>query len=43
MDETSLIPQQPLVLLVPFEPVPLDVKLGKEGFSHQEEELNDGA
>jgi uncharacterized protein (DUF2249 family) len=38
----SLIPGQPLVLLVPFEPVPLYTKLGKEGFSHQEKELNDG-
>ena len=38
----SLVPQQPLVLLVPFEPVPLYAKLGKEGFSHQEKELDDG-
>jgi uncharacterized protein (DUF2249 family) len=38
----SLIPGQPLVLLVPFEPVPLYAKLGKEGFSHHEKELDDG-
>jgi uncharacterized protein (DUF2249 family) len=31
----SLIPGQPLVLLVDFEPVPLYVKLGNQGFSHQ--------
>lgn len=39
----KLIPGQPLVLIVPFEPVPLYAKLGKEGFTHQAKELADGA
>lgn len=38
----SLTPGQPLVLLVPFEPIPLYTKLGREGFSHQTERLPDG-
>jgi hypothetical protein len=38
----NLIPGQPLVLLVPFEPVPLYVKLGKEGFSHGPAQFDDG-
>ncbi len=38
----GLIPGQPLVLLVPFEPVPLYAKLGNQGFSHQARQLSDG-
>jgi uncharacterized protein (DUF2249 family) len=38
----SLIPGQPLVLLVPFEPMPLYAKLGNQGFSHQAKALGDG-
>ena len=37
-----LKPGQSLVLLVPFEPVPLYTKLGHEGFSHQTTHLEDG-
>ncbi|MEK7684610.1 MAG: DUF2249 domain-containing protein [Verrucomicrobiota bacterium] len=37
-----LIPGQPLVLLVPFEPVPLYAKLKAQGFSHQARPLDDG-
>jgi uncharacterized protein (DUF2249 family) len=39
----SLIPGQPLVLIVPFEPVPLCAKLGRQGFAHQSKQLEDGA
>ena len=39
----SLIPGQPLVLIVPFEPVLLYAKLGKEGFTHQAKQLADGS
>jgi len=39
----SLIPGQPFVLLVPFEPAPLYSKLGNEGFSHHAQQLEDGA
>jgi uncharacterized protein (DUF2249 family) len=39
----SLIPGQPLVITVPFEPVPLYTKLGNQGFSHQTKALNDGS
>jgi uncharacterized protein (DUF2249 family) len=35
----TLIPGQPLILLVPFEPVPLYAKLEKLGFTHQAKEL----
>lgn len=38
----SLIPGQPLVLLVPFEPVPLYQKLGAQGFSHKATREDDG-
>jgi hypothetical protein len=38
----SLQPGQSLVLLVPFEPVPLYAKLGREGFAHQTIQLPDG-
>jgi uncharacterized protein (DUF2249 family) len=38
----SLKPGQPLVLLVPFEPVPFYSKLGREGFSHRSRQLDDG-
>jgi uncharacterized protein (DUF2249 family) len=38
----SLSPGQPLVLLVPFEPVPLYTKLGQQGFRHQSEQITDG-
>ena len=37
-----LAPGQALVLLVPFEPVPLYTKLAREGFSHQAQRLADG-
>ncbi len=45
IDEATarLIPGQPLVLIVPFEPVPLYTKLGKQGFTHQAKKLPDGA
>ena len=36
----SLIPGQPLVLIVPFEPVPLYKKLANQGFSHQAKQLD---
>jgi uncharacterized protein (DUF2249 family) len=39
----SLVPGQSLVILVPFEPVPLYAKLGKQGFLHQSRQLADGA
>ena len=39
----SLVPGQSLVLLVPFEPVPLYTKLKRQGFSHQTGQLPDGA
>lgn len=38
----ELKPGQPLVLLVPFEPVPLYAKLGNLGFEHSAQELPDG-
>jgi uncharacterized protein (DUF2249 family) len=38
----SVAPGQTLVLLVPFEPVPLYAKFGKDGFSHQAQKLEDG-
>ena len=38
----KLLPGQTLVLLVPFEPIPLYTKLGKQGFSHQARQLNNG-
>lgn len=38
----QLKPGQGLVLLVPFEPVPLYAKLGNLGFECQAEELPDG-
>ena len=38
----SLVPGQALVLLVPFEPVPLYTKLGNQGFHHQTRQLPDG-
>lgn len=39
---TTLIPGQPLVLIVPFEPVPLYAKLNNQGFTHQAREIGDG-
>lgn len=38
----KLIPGQSLVVLVPFEPVPLYTKLGMCGFSHDARQLEDG-
>ena len=38
----ALQPAQPLVILVPFEPVPLYTKLGNLGFTHFSEQLPDG-
>ena len=37
-----LIPGQPLVLFVDFEPVPLYAKLGNQGFQHEARQLSDG-
>ena len=34
---------QKLVLVVPFEPVPLYAKLGREGFAHKTEQMADGS
>ena len=39
----TLRPGQPLVLIVPFEPIPLYAKLGNQGFSHCAEHLPDGS
>jgi uncharacterized protein (DUF2249 family) len=38
----SLAPGQALVLLVPFEPIPLYTKLGKQGFAHATTQEPDG-
>jgi uncharacterized protein (DUF2249 family) len=38
----GLLPGQSLILLVPFEPVPLYHKLGREGFQHETTQLEDG-
>jgi uncharacterized protein (DUF2249 family) len=38
----ALTPGQPLVLLVPFEPVPLYAKLGNKGYSHETSTMEDG-
>lgn len=40
---SRLIPGQSLVVLAPFEPVPLYTKLGRRGFGHRTERLPDGA
>lgn len=39
---TNLTPGQALVVLVPFEPVPLYAKLAREGFSHATQQSDDG-
>jgi uncharacterized protein (DUF2249 family) len=39
----SLKPGQSLVLLAPFEPIPLFTKLAAQGFKHQSEPLADGS
>lgn len=36
----SLIPGQPLTLIVPFEPIPLYAKLGNQGFAHRTKQLD---
>ena len=36
----SLIPGQPLVIIVPFEPIPLYAKLGNQGFTHEMKQLD---
>jgi uncharacterized protein (DUF2249 family) len=36
----SLIPGQTLVITVPFEPVPLYAKFGKQGFTHRAKQLD---
>jgi uncharacterized protein (DUF2249 family) len=36
-------PGQSLVLRAPFEPVPLYAKLGRDGFSHQSRQMEDGS
>ncbi len=38
----QVLPGQPLVLLVPFEPVPLYAKLENQGFTRQAQKLDDG-
>ena len=38
----NLIPGQPLVLLVDFEPVPLYAKLSNQGFHHEARQLSNG-
>lgn len=38
----TLKPEQNLILMVPFEPVPLYAKLAREGFSHVSRQLSDG-
>lgn len=38
----SVVPGQSLVLLVPFEPVPLYAKLRAQGFTSQTQQLDDG-
>ena len=38
----KLMPGQAFVVLVPFEPVPLYAKLGREGFTHSSAQLEDG-
>ena len=38
----DLQPDQQLVLLLPFEPVPLYTKLAAHGFSHRSSQLEDG-
>ena len=38
-----LLPSQALVLLVPFEPLPLYTKLGQQGFRHQSRKEPDGS
>lgn len=38
----NVVPGQSLVLLVPFEPVPLYAKLRAQGFTSQTEQLDDG-
>lgn len=38
----SLMPGQPLVLLVPFEPVPLYAKLSNQGFKHEARQIEGG-
>jgi uncharacterized protein (DUF2249 family) len=39
----GLRPGQSLILLAPFEPVPLFAKLAAQGFEHRSEELSDGS
>lgn len=39
----SLAIGQPLVLLIPFEPIPLYAKLAKQGFQHRSQRLSDGS
>lgn len=45
IDEAAgqVAPGQTLVLLVPFEPVPLYAKFGREGFTHQSRQVQDGS
>ena len=39
----KLLPGQPLVILVPFEPIPLYTKLGNQGFTYKSAPTQDGA
>ncbi len=39
----SLIPGQPLTLIVPFDPIPLYAKLGNQGFTYRSKQLDDNS
>ena len=39
---SSLAPHEELVVLAPFEPVPLEGVLGAQGFTYTAEDLGDG-
>jgi hypothetical protein len=39
----TLVPGQPFVILVPFEPVPLYTKLRSQGFTHKSTPMDDGS
>lgn len=39
----SLQPRQDLILIAPFEPLPLFTKLGAQGFDHESEARADGS
>jgi uncharacterized protein (DUF2249 family) len=39
----AVAPGQSLILIAPFEPVPLYAKLGRDGFSHESKQMTDGS